>query len=183
MCEFIKNIIQKFVLFVYVRVLRVSSSTFWFLRPLCATWWHSRAFLKCSLEIQKYRILMNLNIGDFRSKNTGIQSLNFGHPLNWSWAHNFDLMSFFLFFKNIFVFQLRIIGSCQKLVFRSNKNLYENLLLVLGNFNTRDFIKISAISSKNGSFEKNNIFEFKIWISKSDGKFFIKKSSYRWVNL
>ena len=148
MCEFIKNIIQKFVLFVYVRVLRVSSSTFWFLRPLCATWWHSRAFLKCSLEIQKYRILMNLNIGDFRSKNTGIRSPNFGRStLNWSWAHNFDLMSF-LFFKNIFVFQLRIIGSCQKLVFRSNKNLYENLLLVLGNFNTRDFIKISAISSK-----------------------------------
>ena len=137
-----------------LRVLRVLSSTFWFLRPLCATWWHSRAFLKCSREIQKYRILMNLNIGDFRSKNTGIQSLNFGHPLNWSWTHNFDLMSFFLFFKNIFVFQLRIIGSCQKLVFRSNKNLYENLLLVLGNFNTRDLIKISAILSKKWAFWK-----------------------------
>ena len=169
MCEFIKNIIQKFVLFVYVRVLRVSSSTFWFLRPLCATWWHSRALLKCSLEIQKYRMSMNLTTGDFRTKNTGIRSPNFGQP-TLNWAHNFDLMSF-LFFKNIFVFQLRIIGSCQKLVFRSNKNLYENLLLVLGNFNTRDFIKISAISSKNGSFEKNNIFEFKIWFSNSHENF------------
>ena len=101
LCEFIKSIIQKFVLFVYVRVLRVSSSTFWFLRPLCATWWHSRAFLKCSLEIQKYRMSMNLTTGHFPSKDTGIQSPNFGRStLNWSWTHNFDQF-FLLFLKHI----------------------------------------------------------------------------------
>ena len=101
LCEFIKNIIQKFVLFVYVRALRISSSTFWFLRPLCATWWHSRAFLKCSLEIQKYRMSMNLTTGHFPSKDTGsIQSLNFGQStLNWSWTHNFD--QFFFCLKHI----------------------------------------------------------------------------------
>ena len=54
--------------------------------------------------------------------------------LEW-WDRVFWSYEFFVCFLNLFVFQLRIIDSCQKLVFIVNKTLYENLLLVLGNFN------------------------------------------------
>ena len=149
LCEFIGRNIQKFVLFVFVSVLRVSSSTFWFLRPLCATWWHSRALYKCSLESQNVQNFDELDHQKFclEQKRRGFLSNGVGQ--------NFLIWWVFFCFLNLFVFQLRIIGSCQKLVFRLNKTLYENLLLVLGNFNNTwlDQNKSHRRSFRNSFFE------------------------------